>query len=134
MTRQIEDGETYTVELYVVQGCRPTSVIRPPIGFDLMIPPPARGAPVIDTVHLHSVIVRVTRPEGTHQKDDCCKIVVCMVELHCDRFLKDWAVKEWEGHVDTGKVVVDERVKEIRRGESIACRRFLGDFPLYMRV
>ena len=79
--------------------------------FDLIIPPPAGGVPVVDTVHLHSVIVRVTRPEGTHQKDDCCKIVIREVELHCYRPLKDRTVEEWEGNVDTSKVVADERVK-----------------------
>jgi len=91
------------------------------MGFDLIIPLPARRGPVIGTVQLHSVIIRVTGPQGTHQKDVCCKIVVRLVELHCDRPLKDWAVEEWEEYVDGGKVVVDERVKEIGRGEGVAC-------------
>ena len=37
-------------------------------------------------------------------------------------------MEEWEEFVDAGKVVVDERIKEIGRGEVIACLfRFPGD-------
>ena len=111
-------------------------MIRSPMSFGLIIPPPVRGGPVVDAIQLHSGVVRVTRPDGTHQKDVCCKIIVCFVELHCDRPLKGWAVEEWEEHVDAGKVVVDERVKEIGGWEVVACRpRFLGDdLPVLERV
>jgi len=107
-------------------------MIRSSIGFGLIIPLPARGVPVVDAFQFQSGVVRVTRPEGTHQKDICCKIVVCFVELHFDRPLKGWAVEEWEEHVDAGKVVVDERTEEIGRGEVVVgcLSRFFGDLPV----
>ena len=92
--------------------------------------------PVVDTVQLHSVVVRVTRREGTHQQDDCGEILACVVELQRDRPLKSWAVEKWQERVNAGKVVIDERPEEVRRGEGVACLyRFLGaDFPLIKRI
>lgn len=45
-------------------------------------------------------------------------------------------MEEWEEYVDTGKVMVDERVKEIGMGEGVAClsRTLRVDLPLIKRV